>query len=71
MHPESTAVFAMDVKVLSSDGTTAYARHIAAQGRLPGTGTQFARVALDKALDDGIDTLFGDWKFASALLLGQ
>jgi len=71
MNPESSAVFAMDVKVLSSDGTTAYARHIAAQGRLPGTGTQFARVALDKALDDGIDTLFGDWKFASALLLGH
>jgi len=68
LHPESIADSAMDVKLLSRDGTTVYKRHIATESRLPGMGTQLARIALNKALDDAIDTLFGDWKFSSSLL---
>jgi lathosterol oxidase len=68
VHPEAVADLEMNVALLSGGGSLLYTRRIATQGRCPGNGAENARIALNKALDDGIETLFGDWEFASALL---
>ena len=68
-HPESIADLTVKVTVTSNEGNGLYTRRIATEGHCPGIGTGNARVALNKALDDAIETLFIDWQFASSLLV--
>lgn len=65
---ESVADLNMDIKVLSSKGALLYSRNIAVQGRKAWASTMRgddAEIALNRALDNGINALFGDNAFLS------
>lgn len=67
---DSVADFNMDVKVLSNKGHILYSRRIAEQGHKVWASTmsgEDAKIALNRALDNGINTLFSDGTFLSAL----
>lgn len=71
IRSDSVADLNMDVKVLSN-GNNRYSRRIVAQGHTAWAATMESRdaeTALNMALDNGIDALFGDDTFISALLL--
>jgi uncharacterized lipoprotein len=67
---DAVADLIMSVNVKASDGRVLYGRQIVAQGVEPhtqlATGNN-ARIALDKALQDGMAKLFGDSEFIAAL----
>lgn len=67
---DAVADLIMSVNVKSKDGSVLYSRQIVAQGVEPNTQLATgnnARIALDKALQDGMAKLFGDNDFIAAL----
>lgn len=67
---DAVADLIMSVNVKSKDGNVLYTRQIVAQGVEPNTQLATgnnARIALDKALQDGMAKLFGDNDFIAAL----
>lgn len=68
---DAVADFDLSVSVKSKDGVVLYDRPIGAQGVEPmtqlATGNN-ARIALEKALQDGMTELFGDDAFIAALM---
>jgi len=67
---DAVADFNLSVRVKSKDGEVLYDRQIVTQGIEPmtqlATGNN-ARIALEKALQDGMAKLFGDAQFLAAL----
>jgi uncharacterized lipoprotein len=67
---DAVADLTMSVNVKSKDGSVLYNREIVAQGVEPNTQLATgnnARIALEKALQDGMAKLFGDNEFIAAL----
>lgn len=70
IRSDSVADLNFDVKVTSKNGRVLYLRRIAEQGHKDWASTmsgEDARAALNKALDNGLNALFSDGAFMSAL----
>lgn len=71
LRSDAVADLKMNVSVLLN-GDSRYSRQVAAQGHVAWAntmGSQDAETALNAALDNGMDALFGDGAFVSALLI--
>ncbi len=71
---DAVADLNMSVNVRSKSGGAAYSRQIVAQGMEPNTqlmSGENARLALNRALENGIKILFDDQSFISALLAAK
>lgn len=71
---DAVADLVMAVTVKGQNGTERYSRQIVSQGIEPNLQTQFAsgnnaRIALDRALENGMKLLFEDKAFLSALVV--
>lgn len=68
---DSVAELNLNVNVMTKDGKSAYSRNIAAQGMEPNIQIMSgdnAKLALDRALANGMKILFEDQDFISALM---